>query len=434
MSRNVPSRLSIPSRRTVLQGAAAALFAPALHAAPSVRRGPLDDRLRIAAVGAANRGAANIAGVLGENVAVLCDVDRNLLGAGVSQVTGNGGAAPRTYADWRVMFDEEDGALDGVVVSTPDHTHFPIARAALRRGIPVYVEKPVSHTVAQARTLRTLAREAGVATQMGTQIHSTDNYRRVVEAIRGGAIGDVQRVDVVCNKSWSNGTWGEVVEPPESLDWDLWQGPALEHAFGAGVHPANWRRFWRYGTGTVGDMACHWIDLVHWALELEAPSAIEAEGPTPHAVGTPEWMVARWSYPARGERGPVEVVWYDGGKKPDDCPLDFCHIWRGSKGKLISTYGSLEVIRDEGTQEWEAPAPTIASSPGHYAEWLNAIRDSSAPAPTCNFEYAVPLSEAVLLSTVAYRAEGRIEWDAEAGTVSRGAEFLATEEREGWDV
>ena len=257
------------SRRRVLRGAAA--LASSAAAAPFVRTRPLRERLKLAAVGVANRGASNVAGVLSEDVAVMCDVDEGMLARGVGQVVGAGQPSPTTYSDWRELLEKERD-LAGIVVSTPDHLHAPIARAALRRKIAVYCEKPLTRTVAEAQELQDLAKRSGVATQMGTQIHATDNYRRVVEALRAGAIGDVHTVHVVCRKSWSNGRFSDPKPAPEGLDWDLWLGPTPERPYCDGVHPANWRRFWAYGNGTVGDMACHWVDLVHWASRARAPS------------------------------------------------------------------------------------------------------------------------------------------------------------------
>ncbi|MEL6907533.1 MAG: gfo/Idh/MocA family oxidoreductase, partial [Planctomycetota bacterium] len=227
---------------------------------------------------------------------------------------------------------------------------------------------------------------------------------------------------------------GAPAEPPAQLDWDLWLGPAAARPYSSGVHPAHWRRFWDFGTGTVGDMACHWLDLVHWALELGAPTRVEVDGPEPDPVGTPPWMVARWTYARAGGGAPVEVAWFDGGKRPEDVELDHCHVWRGTRGRLVSTYGSLEVILDDPDEVWTPPEPTLAASPGHYVEWLDAIRDEAPGRPLCGFEYAAPLTEAVLLSTVAFRAGEAIDWDAEKGVGSAGEEFLSTPERDGWNV
>jgi len=419
------------SRRRVLRGAAA--LATSAAAAPFVRTRPVRDRLKLAAVGVANRGSSNVAGVLSQDVAVMCDVDTRMLERGVNQVVEAGQVKPTTYADWRELLEKERD-LAGIVISTPDHLHAPIARAALRRKIAVYCEKPLTRTVAEARQLQALASSSGVATQMGTQIHATDNYRRVVEAIRAGAIGDVHTVHVVCRKSWSNGKFGEPKPAPANLDWDLWLGPTPERPYCDGVHPANWRRFWAFGTGTVGDMACHWVDLVHWALGLETPVAIEVEGPAVDPVGTPDWMHVKWSHAAAGDRKAVDVHWWDGGVAPEEAPGGDSHVFIGTKGRIVSNYSSMRVERAEGQPAWEAPARSIASSPGHYVEWLDAIREGTPTSPLCSFDYSGPLTQTVLLATVAYRAGGRARWDAEAETFDVDAGLLASEERPGWDV
>ena len=431
------------SRRRVLRGAAAvgALAATA----PAVRASRVQEsKLRLAAVGSANRGAANIAGVLGEDLAYLCDVDARHLARGVEQVKAGGGPAPATFVDWREMLATVED-LDGVVVSTPDHTHAAIARAALRRGLPVYCEKPLTRTIGEARQLRALAAEAGVPTQMGTQIHARSNYRRVVEAIRAGLIGEVHTVKVACSKSWSRGRRAATKPVPEGLAWDLWLGPAAARDYHDGLHPAGWRRFWDYGNGTVGDMACHWVDLVHWALDLGVPRTVEVEGPpyapdspgtdgsSPEVEGTPAWMHVRWGHAATPQRRAVDVHWYDGGRRPEDVPLPDCHVFIGARGRIVSTYDTMSVELDDPAAEWVQPEPSIPESPGHHVEWLDAIK-GEGPAPLCEFGYGTRLTETVLLACLAYRSGGKITWDAEEGVASAGQELVSQPEREGWDV
>lgn len=433
------------TRRGLLRSATAA--SASVAAAPFVRFRPLRSSLKLAAVGAGNRGASNIAGVLGEDVALLCDVDSEMLARGLQQIETAGQVKPKTYVDWReLLLKEED--FDGIVISTPDHTHAAIARNALRKGLAVYCEKPLSRTIAEARVLRKLAQDSNRPTQMGTQIHATDNYRRVVEAIQADAIGEVHTVHVVCSKSWSAGKFGPAIEVPKTLNWDLWLGPRPSREYSAGVHPANWRRFWDYGTGTVGDMACHWVDLVHWALKLDVPNTVEVEGDPADAVGTPTQMHAKWGHPRTDTRSPVQVHWWDGGMQPEDEEvLPDCHLFIGSKGRIVSTYGTMKVTLDDDDAVWEAPEQTIPSSPGHYEEWLRAIRDGGPKdAPLCSFDYGTNLSETVLLATVAYRAGKKITWDTATGEASAGQEFVdggsgeesedgaVAPDREGWDL
>ncbi|QDV07873.1 putative oxidoreductase [Planctomycetes bacterium Poly30] len=435
-----------PTRRTILRTAAAAtsslFMAPFVHArrrqAGGTGTAPIRSSLKLAAIGAGHRGAANIAGVLGEDVAYLCDVDEWMLQRGVDQVRAAGQPKPATFRDWRELLETAED-LQGVVISTPDHTHAAIARWALHRRLPVYCEKPLTRTVAEAAELQNLAQ--GIPTQMGTQIHATDNYRRVVEALRSGAIGTVRNVHVVCSKSWSGGVFQPPPEgetgSPKGLDWDLWLGPTPERPYSPGIHPANWRRFWAFGNGTVGDMAAHWLDLVHWALELGPPKTIDVEGPPVDEVSTPPWMHARWTHGRTNGEDDVDVHWWDGipsrdgVKKWAEAPLDDCHVFVGSKGRLISTYSSMKVELSSG-DPWEAPEPTILPSPGHHVEWLDRIKDENAPLPLCHFERAAPLTESILLAGVAYRAGGKITWDPVKRDAGPGTHWLSAEERDGW--
>ena len=204
------------------------------------------------------------------------------------------------------------------MVSTADHTHAPATLIAITLGKHVYCEKPLTHSVEEARVIARLAARHKVATQMGTQVHASENYRRVVEIIRSGAIGPVTEVYNWCNKGWSDGRFTAWDKPvPANLDWDLWLGPGFKRPYSPGIHPANWRRFWEYGSGTFGDMACHVMDLPFWALELRYPTAVSAEGPPVHPDGTPAWVKARYQFPARGQQPAVKFCWSDGGAHED---------------------------------------------------------------------------------------------------------------------
>ena len=205
------------------------------------------------------------------------------------------------------MLEKEADKIDAVMVGTPDHTHAPAAAMALRLGKHVYCEKPLTHTVFEARTLANLAKEKKLVTQMGTQIHAGDNYRRVVELIKAGAIGKVTECHVWVTAKYSGGKFTTGTAAPAGLDWDLWLGPAPERPYSEGVHPFDWRKFWDYGTGALGDFGCHYMDLVHWALDLRAPTAVAAEGPPVDPVSSPEWCIAHYEYPARGEQPPVKL-------------------------------------------------------------------------------------------------------------------------------
>ncbi len=400
-----------------------------------------NSKLRIASIGVNGRAAENLAGVAGENIVALADVDATSLDAALRKFAG-----ARPYRDFRVMLEKEADQLDAVVVSTPDHSHAPAAAMALRLGKHVYCEKPLTHTVHEARVLRELAAKHKCITQMGTQIHAGDNYRRVVELIRAGAIGEVREVHVwVTTQAWYSGAQFKPVPMPAELDWDLWLGPAFERPFSENVHPFKWRAFWDYGNGQLGDFGCHYMDLVHWALELYQPRSVEAKGPPADAISTPEWLEVDYQYPARGNLPAVQLVWH-GGRKPaqlaglkggDGQPLDWGsgQLFIGSKGMLISDYGRHLLLPVEQFGNFKRPGPSIAKSPGHHAEWINAIKTGGAT--TCNFGYSGPLTEAVLLGCVAYQSGERLEYDAKTGRVKnapRAAALLHKEYRKGWTL
>lgn len=455
--RHAQAQARIPRRRVLasVSAGAAGLAAGVFTGTAARRSRAATERLQVACIGVANRAEANLAGVEGERIVALCDVDETFLDrvarAGTIGETRGGAqvertvAAPMTdvrrYVDYREMLDREGDRIDAVVISTTDHHHAPAAVRALRRGLHVYCEKPLAHTVAEARLVAEEARKAGVATQMGTQIHAGENYRRVVEIIRAGTIGDVTEVHAWVGKVWGGGArpaGGQA--PPPTLHWDLWLGPAPERPYVPGLyHPAQWRRWWDFGNGTLGDMACHYVDLPFWALELGHPTACAAEGPPPHPETCPTGLVVRYEFPARGGRPPVTLVWYDGDRIPREVAGRKVPgsgvMFVGTEGDLFADYTSYRLYPEERFARFEPPAPTIPPSPGHYAEWLAACR-GGAPA-ACAFDYAGPLSETVLLGSVAYRVGRRIEWDAAALTATNAPEaarYVRKEYRAGWEV
>lgn len=410
-------------------------------AGPFLRFGPLRDKVRVAIVGVGGRGAGNLASILGEQIVGICDVDSTQINAAQKtlEARGHDPSGIKVYRDYRELIDA--GGLDALLVSTPDHTHAHPTVGGLRSGLAVYCEKPLAHTVEEVRLVRRVAAASGRPTQMGTQIHAGENYRRVVELIRAGSIGSVSEVHVVCGKSWSDGRFGEEVPVPENLNWDLWQGPVPARPYSAGLHRANWRRFWNYGTGTLGDMACHHLDLVHWALDLDLPDSTESEGPPVHPVGTPSWIHVRWGHPARGPRSAVEVHWWDGGHKPDLVAPDGQKIqWGdgcvfiGDKGVLCADYGRHRLLPEKDFAEFVPPERTIAPSIGHHAEWFRAIREGGPT--TCDFSYSGALSETVLLGNVALRAGKKLTGcrsDGLAEQIPEAEEFLSSPVREGWE-
>ncbi len=425
------------SRRRFLTDSA--LLAGATLALPQLaraatRRSP-NELLDLVVVGVANRGAENLNAVSGENIVALCDTDESYLARAAERFP-----KAQTFTDLRVMFERVKA--DAAVVSTPDHTHAPAGLRALDAGMHLYCEKPLAHTVAEARRMTELAAEKGLVTQMGTQIHAGENYRRVVERIRAGTIGAVREVHVFCAKAWSgNGVPEGTPEVPEGFHYDLWLGPAQQRPYHPNYHPASWRRYWDFGGGTLGDMACHYVDLPFWALELDAPTRIEAEGPPVDAYSAPDWVIVRYDFPARGERPALKLTWYDGGKRPAvlaGLGLGDWHdgvLFVGDEGALVSSYGRHVLLPERKFADFEPPAPTLPGSIGHHAEWIEACKNGGET--TCSFDYSGPLTEAVQLGVVAYRAGAPVDWHA-ATLEARGAQsapsFVRRAYREGWSV
>jgi predicted dehydrogenase len=402
-----------------------------------------NEKLNLACIGVANKGWDNIANLRSQNIVALCDVDAKYLGTAAMQFPN-----ATQYRDYRKMFDAEHKRIDAVVISTADHSHAPATALALTLGKHVYCEKPLTHTVAEARTVAGLANKNKLVTQMGTQIHAEENYRRVVEVIQSGAIGPVREVFNWCNKGWSNGRFKESDQPaPEHFDWDLWLGPARKRPFCVDIHPANWRRFWEYGSGTFGDMAAHVIDLPFWALNLRYPTTVTARGPEVHPDGAPSWCVADYEFPARGDLPAVSFHWSDGGEHYDlvkttkdysDKPLSgwgLGILFVGDKGMLAADYDHYQLFPKEKFEGYQPPSPTIPRSIGHWNEWARACKTGGAT--TCNFDYSGALTETILLGVVAYRTGKRLEWDAKNLKVTnepKANDYLTKEYRKGWEV
>jgi predicted dehydrogenase len=394
-----------------------------------------NDKLNIGVIGTSGRALGNIEGVQGENIVAVCDIDDRLIASAKARFPG-----ASTFADFRRMLERKD--IDAVVISTADHTHAPAAVMAMKLGKHVYCEKPLSHSVYEARVMTETAARAKVATQMGTQIHAGDNYRRVVEVIRSGAIGPVREAHAWVAKTWSGGERPTESRPvPNSLYWDLWLGPAPARPYHPTYQPANWRRWWDFGSGTLGDMACHYMDLPFWALDLRSPLTVEAEGPPVHPETTPHWMIVRSTFPVRGTQPPVTLTWYDGGKRPEALSKPGTPKWGdgvlfvGDKGMLLASYDSYRLLPEADFKDFHPPAPSIPNSIGHHAEWIEACKTGKPT--TCNFDYSGPMTEAVLLGTVAYRLGRKIEWDS-AGLKVVGCpeaeRYLRREYRKGWTL
>ena len=429
------------NRRRFLRSSALAplgVWAAGTHA--GARDRSPNEKLNIGIIGVHGRGAANTAAVESENIVALCDVDENYLGEAVRKYP-----RARTYIDWRKMLDQKD--IDAVVVSTTEHTHALVSVLAMRRGKHVYCEKPLAHSVYEARLMRETSKQMKVATQMGTQIHATDNYRRVVEWIRAGVIGPVREVHVWVDQGIEGPRNRPTDNPPipEGLHWDLWLGPAPWRPY----HPCyfqkrslSWQNWWDFGNGALGDMGSHTIDLPFWALDLQYPATIEAEGPLPVRPETyPDHLIVRWEHPARGTRPPLRLTWYDGGrrpKSPEGVDLSKWHLgmlFVGDKGILLADYGKRILLPEANFRDFVAPKQAIPPSLGHHQEWIHACKTG---APTlCNFEYSGTLIEHNLLGTVAFRVGKKLEWvpeELKARNCLEADRLLRPPSREGWTV
>lgn len=433
-------RLTRRQFTTCVGGAAAGVcVAPAL-----LRARNLNDKLNIAIIGAGGRGGSNLRGVSDENIVALCDVDQRRAAGAFEKFPD-----AKKYRDFRKMLDQLENEIDAVVVSTPDHTHAPAAAMALRMGKHCYCEKPLAHSLYEVRTLRELAEKSKVATQMGTQIHATDNYRRVVELVNCGAIGPVDEVHVWCGKDRRATPRSEKSEPvPDHLDWDLWLGPAPFRPYDPCYVPGNWRWWWTFANGLLGDMGCHYTDLPFWALELGQPTTVEADGPAVDPETTPRLLTVHYTFPARGERPPVDLTWYHGPEPPAVLREKGLPIWKrggsgpvsgvlfvGRDGMLMADFNRRKLFPESKFADFQPPEPTIPPSPGHHQEWITACKTGSNT--LCNFDYSGVLTEAILLGNVAFRTGSKLQWDAEnltAPNCSEADKFIRREYRKGWSL
>ena len=397
---------------------------------------PPSEKLNIACIGVGGKGYDNVMNVSTENLVALCDVDEQRGGAAFRRFS-----EAKRYRDFRRLLDKESKNLDAVVVTTPDHVHIPVSVMAMRMGKHVYCEKPLGQNIHEVRLAAGVARETGVATQFGTGAHSGYNYRSVVQLVKVGTIGEIREVHAWCDQAWAPGDRPKETPPvPEYLDWDLWLGPAPYRPYHPTYHPLGWRQWWDFGNARLGDMGCHMIDLPFSALDLKHPLTVEADGPKPHPESGPPWLICHWTFPARGDRPPVKLTWHDGNKRPAlqkelDLP-DWAEgvLFVGAKGMLISTYGKHEFFPKEQFSEVQRPQLS-PNNIHHHQEWIAACKTGS---PTgCHFSYAGPLTETVLLGTVAHRTGSKLEWDPVNLKVTNCPEadrFLRRENRKGWTL
>jgi len=444
------------SRRDFLKGTA--LAGAGLWAARRTIWGEMkspNEKLNIAGIGVGGRGEGDVDGVSSENIVALCDVDE-------SRAAGTFKKFPRAkrYQDFREMLDKEK-EVDAVVVATADHTHAVAAVMAMKLGKHVYCEKPLTHSVYEARIMRETAAQYKVATQMGNQGTAEEGLRRAVEVLHSGTLGPVREAHVWTNRPiWPQGAeaiaanigvhnalhgGGAGPQPPRTLNWDLWLGPAPWRPFDPCYLPFSWRGWWDFGTGSLGDMACHTMNMPFWGLKLTAPVSIQAEVSELNPETAPNWSIIRYEFPSRGDLPPLNLTWYDKFKKP---PADLFEgdkvtasgsLIIGEKGKLYSpgdTGDEWHLLPKSKFEGFEGPEKTIPRSPGHHAEWLIACK--GGPAAMSNFDYAGPLTEAVVLGNVAMRVAGKkLEWDAANLKVTNlpdADQFVRREYRSGWTL
>jgi predicted dehydrogenase len=412
------------------------------RAAAKPRRVSPNEKLNIAAVGAGGQAATDINGCAAENIVALCDVDQQRL-----EERGAKFPKARLFRDYRQML-EEMKEIDAVTVSTPDHHHAHAAMLAMKLGKHVYCQKPLTHSIWEARLLRETAAKTRVVTQMGNQGHSYDSTRRIVELVQAGVLGEVREVHVWTDRpTWPQGIERpkDAVTPPAHLDWDLWIGPAPLRPYHSAYAPFNWRGWWDFGTGAPGDMGCHNSDAAYWALKLDAPISVEAESSGVNSETCPKWSIVRSEFPARGKMPPVTLTWYDGGKKPGrdladgiELPLNGTIIL-GSKGKIVFRDwhpNGFRLLPEDKFKDFQGPPQTLQRAPdGPYREWIAACK--GGPPCLSNFDYAGRLTEFVLLGNVALRAGRKIEWDAKrlrAKNCPEADQYIRREYRKGWEL
>jgi predicted dehydrogenase len=353
------------------------------------------------------------------------------------------------YVDYRVMLERAGKDIDAVLVAAPNHIHAVASMAAMRAGKGVYCEKPLTHSIYEARQLAQAARQTGVATQMGNQGHSTADIRRAVEWVRAGAIGKVREVHAwngSPNRPMPSQRPTETPALPQGLAWDLWLGPAKARPFHPAYAPLVFHYWWDFGSGTLGNFGCHTLDTAVWALDLEHPTVVEASSTALNDETTPLAMTCHYVFPARGDRGPIDLFWYDGGLRPprpaclelsEDLPKAGGSLMVGDKGAILSGIwsGSPRIIPEERMRAFEGTPATIPRSKGHHRDWIDACKGGSTPSG--NFEYGSRLTEIALLGIVALRTGKTLHWDGpemKATNAPEAEPFIRGSFRKGWEL
>ncbi|HEX9186983.1 MAG TPA: Gfo/Idh/MocA family oxidoreductase [Vicinamibacteria bacterium] len=449
-----PTR-SISRRQFASTTALAALSAAIVPSRVLGAQAP-SNKLNIAAIGIGGMGGANLKGCENESIVALCDVDRAYAEKTVALYP-----RARFYSDYRVMLDKEKD-IDAVVIATPDHTHAVITMAVLEAGKHVFCQKPLTHTVFEARKITEAARRYKVVTQMGNQGHSYESMRVLKEWLDDGAIGKVTEVHAWTDRPVGGDPWSDFAQlarprdtppVPETLDWDLWLGPVRYRPYHPEYHPTKWRAWLDFGTGALGDMGCHILDPAFWALELGPPRTVQATSthfePEVAAETFPRASIVRYEFPARGKRPPVKLTWYDGRLLPP-IPRDLepgralpasGALLIGTKGTIVhGSHGAdgVRLVPEKRMQEYKRPPRKLRRiTEGHEGDWIRACKEGPGGTPPCSpFEYGGALTEMVLLGMVALRLKDRrLEWDSSGLRFTnndKANELLHTPYREGW--
>jgi predicted dehydrogenase len=431
-------------RRTFLKNSAAAGAGLVILKSGLLKAGQSpNEKLNIAVIGVRGRGGGNLNNGKSENIVALCDVNAKNLAAAVKDFP-----KAKTHEDWRKCLEQKD--IDAVVCSTTDHTHAFVNVWAMNRGKHVYCEKPLANSVEEAHMVRQtyLKNKNKIATQMGTQIHASDNYRRMVELIRNGAIGTPSEVRVWCSRMPDGGSYLPEVKPvPDHINWDLWIGPSPFHPYNPGYLGGclKWNLYWDFGSGQIGDMGSHMIDMAYWGLDLKLPETCKAEGTEPNSDTCPQWLTAEWDHPANDWRPAIKLYWYDGGKKPGMPSEAFNReklfkgvLFKGDKGWLLADYGLRILMPRQNAGDMThykslKPEELIPPSLGHHKEWIVACKTGKPT--TCNFDYSGALIENNMLALVAYRVGKKLQWDAKnlrAPNCPEANKYIRKTYRNGW--
>ena len=402
-----------------------------------------NEKLNVACVGAGGKGYSDVRGVDSENIVALCDPDA----VNAKKAFEEYPKADK-YTDYRKMLERKD--IDAVTVSTPDHNHAPASMLAIKSGRHTFCQKPLTRTVYEARKIREAAKAAKIATQMGNQGTSSPGLRQGVEVVQSGGLGKVRQIHVWTNRPvWPQGSAKRPAgkKAPDTMDWNSWLGPQAARPYNEAYAPFKWRGYWDFGTGALGDMACHTVNLPFWACKLEYPTSIECLGVDGLNYETfPKSSKIKFEFPARGDLPAVDMYWYDGGYLPPEevragvekLSSSGC-LMVGDKGTLYSggDYGtSWKLLPEADYKDYKMPDPWIERSPGHAREWLRACKDPSKPAMS-NFEYAGLLTETILLGNIALRTGLRIEWDGpnmKPTNCDAAKDLIHYEYRKGWEL